>query len=990
MNDSKKARVIKPSTEKKLFALSKNQCYKPNCTNKLITDDKKDVLAKIAHIEAASPNGPRYNPNMTDDERRDFNNLILLCDEHHIEIDSHPNEFPTELLKEWKMLHEGTDGNLLFKHTLKEKYLNHFNTISLLTTNTPKPIDEIFINLAIIKEQKEEKNKENLINREAHLSSYEEIHNPKEPIEIKELINTANKSLIYGKAGIGKTTLCKYIAYKWAKEELYSEFEYVVYIPLREWKNNGIKGAIKDYYYSRDSQELTFDIKAQKILFLFDGYDELNGDKKKALIKEIEHYALTHYIITSRPYGYQKSDFRVDEQFETIGFTDENVEEYIEAFFKKNSEKSKGLKEFLQTNISIKHIAYIPLMLEMICSLWEEEEFSDSLTMTELYSQSIENIFFEYTEKNGTAYIQDKEEEIFNYLGKIAFEGLKQQTIVLDKSIIKEKRTFFSDYVLKTGFLNDGKAEKNNPLLNSYQFPHLTFQEYFSALYVSKLSPNEQSEIIRDWKFYPHMQVFFAFLGGLIKDKEFLLKEIESEPRDILGVYEFKLISLCLEEIKSETLLRERKIRIFKKFFSNLKIMSYNIGLGLSSIAHLIDDDFMKIFIEESEDKKNNVSAKVDVYAIVSELLKENTFKFTSLFIKYLADKQISDKFREKLFSVLKNDSSIVNNKFNQDTRLIEIFLNEDDNSNIQKNLVSLLIQIARENHRNGKSNDNIIDGFINKFKIIKNNTNSIMSLASISKGNEKVKNHFISTIHNERNNRKLIAKIADAFTIMKNDDNSEIIEILIGIVNSKEKSAFRTYIALALLKLEDDVSNFFESLIELIYDEDIDIYDRAKIASYLMFRGLNEEKFKKLFFKLINQEEVKNKFNWAFLVFSRNKIRYISFLEIDYIGKELLTKIFIDILQHPKIEDYIKKNIVKFLFNHSKHSQIDEELIETFFKIIKNENIDNNPRLYLTNTLFPLAKYVPSFLNQIDEELIDAFFKMIENDKNNMNIILN
>ena len=87
MNDNKKARTIKPSTEKKLFALSKNQCYKPNCTNKLITDDKKDVLAKIAHIEAASPNGPRYNPNMTDDERRDFDNLILLCDEHHIEID---------------------------------------------------------------------------------------------------------------------------------------------------------------------------------------------------------------------------------------------------------------------------------------------------------------------------------------------------------------------------------------------------------------------------------------------------------------------------------------------------------------------------------------------------------------------------------------------------------------------------------------------------------------------------------------------------------------------------------------------------------------------------------------------------------------------------------------------------------------------------------------------------------------------------------------
>ena len=665
MNNTKKARTIKPSTEKKLFALSKNQCYNPNCTNKLITDDKKDVLAKIAHIEAASPNGPRYNLNMADDERRDFDNLILLCDEHHIEIDSHPDEFPTELLKEWKMLHEGTEGDALFKHTLKEKYLNHFNTISLLTTNTPKPIDEIFINLAIIKEQKEEKNKENLINREALLSSYEEIHKPKEPIEIKELINTANKSLIYGKAGIGKTTLCKYIAYKWAKGEFYSEFEYVVYIPLREWRNDGIKGAIKDYYYSRDSQDLTLDINSQKILFLFDGYDELNGEKKKTLISEIEHYALTHYIITTRPYGYQKSDFRVDEQFETIGFTDENVKEYIKAFFKENSEKSKGLKEFLQTNISIKHIAYIPLMLEMICSLWEEEEFSDSLTMTELYSQSIENIFFEYTEKNGTAYIQDKEEEIFNYLGKIAFEGLKQQTIVLDKSIIKEKRTFFSDYVLKTGFLNDGKAEKSNPLLNSYQFPHLTFQEYFSALYVSKLSPNEQSQIIRDWKFYPHMQIFFAFLGGLIEDKEFLLGEIESEPRDLVGFYEFNLILICIFEMNE--VLESRKNILFKQFNSWLLfIIKYELDNEiilnkLKFFSRLVNNCFLNDLLKIIKNKEVDKYIRIKISDQMIPLAL-NFNKFILSLLSIIKDKKEEVNTRGIIASSISQNKNAISN----------------------------------------------------------------------------------------------------------------------------------------------------------------------------------------------------------------------------------------------------------------------------------------------------------------------------------------
>ncbi len=90
----------------------------------------------------------------------------------------------------------------------------------------------------------------------------------------------------------------------------FQEFEYIIYIPLREWKNGGLKGAIKNYYYSLDEKELDINFKDYKILFLFDGYDELNSNKKKDLRDEIEKYGLTHYIITTRPYGYQKRDFQ--------------------------------------------------------------------------------------------------------------------------------------------------------------------------------------------------------------------------------------------------------------------------------------------------------------------------------------------------------------------------------------------------------------------------------------------------------------------------------------------------------------------------------------------------------------------------------------------------------------------------------------------------------------------------------------------------------
>lgn len=95
-------------TIRKLDILSRNQCAAPDCQRKLIAWDGDTIASKICHIEAASEGGSRYNPLMTNDERRHFDNLILLCDECHGVIDNPINEakYPKELLVEWKEMHE--------------------------------------------------------------------------------------------------------------------------------------------------------------------------------------------------------------------------------------------------------------------------------------------------------------------------------------------------------------------------------------------------------------------------------------------------------------------------------------------------------------------------------------------------------------------------------------------------------------------------------------------------------------------------------------------------------------------------------------------------------------------------------------------------------------------------------------------------------------------------------------------------------------------
>lgn len=114
-----KARQYTPSTKARLYLLSGNECYAPDCTKLLVAKDQKSIIAKICHIEAASQNGPRYRVDMTDDERRHFDNLILLCDECHIIIDNKENEdkYPVVLLNEWKKNHESKKMEVLTKNT---------------------------------------------------------------------------------------------------------------------------------------------------------------------------------------------------------------------------------------------------------------------------------------------------------------------------------------------------------------------------------------------------------------------------------------------------------------------------------------------------------------------------------------------------------------------------------------------------------------------------------------------------------------------------------------------------------------------------------------------------------------------------------------------------------------------------------------------------------------------------------------------------------
>lgn len=96
-------------TVRRLFALSANHCAFHGCPTPLV-HPSGTITGEICHIKAKNSGGPRFDLNQTDEERHAFENLILLCSEHHKIVDDQPGTYTVELLQDIKKMHE-TKGN---------------------------------------------------------------------------------------------------------------------------------------------------------------------------------------------------------------------------------------------------------------------------------------------------------------------------------------------------------------------------------------------------------------------------------------------------------------------------------------------------------------------------------------------------------------------------------------------------------------------------------------------------------------------------------------------------------------------------------------------------------------------------------------------------------------------------------------------------------------------------------------------------------------
>jgi len=118
---------LDPEIAKKLFQLSGNRCAFTKCKKKIIESDGY-LRGEICCIESNKINLVRFNAKITDEQMVSFDNLILLCDVHHFEIELKEKKFPVKLLQEWKLKSKkpNEDKNFQVSDEIIEKAIQKF------------------------------------------------------------------------------------------------------------------------------------------------------------------------------------------------------------------------------------------------------------------------------------------------------------------------------------------------------------------------------------------------------------------------------------------------------------------------------------------------------------------------------------------------------------------------------------------------------------------------------------------------------------------------------------------------------------------------------------------------------------------------------------------------------------------------------------------------------------------------------------------------
>ena len=440
------------------------------------------------------------------------------------------------------------------------------------TTTKDLTLDQIYTNLVIIRNRA----KYNFTtDRQEQLKIYPRSHDEEsQPKSLEDLLNNENKKvLIVGRPGIGKTLCCIKLLRDWACENFKAtsnaqiQFDAAFFVRFRRFNSANDLSLRELLTWSEHSLSDHLDDEVWKyilqhpegVLILFDGFDEFKDNANMAVAppcstsieEEMPLQILYQWLVTgeilegasivttTRPTALSGiAHLKFDRTFEILGFSTEQIREYIHKFAGVDKQVGEKLWRHISSNMNLLSLCYIPVNSFIMCSsLSEIIQFENcaSVTLpsklTTIYKIAVKVFYLKHTkgfrEKHFTRknflsdYLPLNVEEKFETLGKVAFEGIKEGKLILGGNEVRGMED--------SALFHRLPDRKNAALKDEEQFCfiHLTMQEFFAARHLTNNMKERElrnfvSENIKNGKW----QLVFQFLAGLMEDKIHLSNEI--------------------------------------------------------------------------------------------------------------------------------------------------------------------------------------------------------------------------------------------------------------------------------------------------------------------------------------------------------------------------------------------------------------------------------------------------------------------------------
>ena len=404
--------------------------------------------------------------------------------------------------------------------------------------------------------------------------------------------------LIEGAPGIGKTVLAKEIAYLWADHKLLTDCKLVILIYLRDPRVHTMKSIeeLLQLYATKNVATEVIDFlekcSGKSVAFVFDGFDEFPTLQEGSIVMDIigneygRKFCRSIVVVTSRPTATLDLCKIVDRRIEILGFAPEERDKLISISFSQSPDKRVELEKYFKEHPLISSLCYIPLNLAIVLYLFHQGNLPE--TLTEMNESFVIHTVYRHIEKAGSSltgcinHLKDMPENIIQILWKIsklAFEGLQKDQLVFTFNELRDVCPEVYEVPEAVNGLSLLQAVQHHPqkgvgTTTSFNFLHLTMQEYLAACYVSILPKEQQQALLREnfWdNRFNFMWIMYVGTVG-VKSGAFasFAEKISAERSRILGrnsiQYKMECLHLfqCYMEDKTNVEIPQEVSSIFK------------------------------------------------------------------------------------------------------------------------------------------------------------------------------------------------------------------------------------------------------------------------------------------------------------------------------------------------------------------------------------------------------------------------------------------